>query len=290
MKFGKAFAGAAMALGVCVAAISSGPAHAGQVQPGPLDSLYTIFRQPSIKARTGGMGIDIQWYSLVPQKIYANSTGIDAAAIDALVGAVGMTNSLVIPVFYVDSYADPGVLGLSKFGDNGVTVSTESQETLQVGPAYNDFVTCTAEQGYTCFYPRPAVTAQDIPLGWLTSGAILAHEIGHNLGLQHTNGGLMDPTAPTWDTFLAPQDYTLTDSEVQTILASPYVRTGPGGYRVIVLAPFSVVSVPEPSTWLYMIIGMACCGGAIRRARRAGGVRVSDRTPGRAAPSSLATS
>ena len=270
MKFSKALAGAAMALGVCVAAISSGPAHAGQVQPRPLDFLYTIFDQPSIRARTAGMGIDILWLSANPRTIYASDTGIDAAAIDALVGAAGMTNSLVIPVFYIDSYADPGIIALAKFGDNGVTVDTSYQETLQVRPAYRDYATCTAEQGFECYYPVPAVTAQDIPRGWLASAAIVAHEIGHNLGLQHMSGGLMNSSAPSWDNFLAPQDYALTDSQVQTILASPFVHTGPAGYRYIVLAPFSVLSVPEPTTWLYMVIAMACCGGAIRRARRAG--------------------
>jgi hypothetical protein len=288
VKFRKAIAGAAIALGVSLAAISSGLAHAGQVQPRPLDFLYTIFDQPSILTRTAGMGIDILWLGPTPQTIYARETGIDGAAIDALVGAAGMTNSLVIPVFYIDSYAEPGTIALAKFNDNGVTVSTKSQETLQVRPAYNDYETCTAERGYECYYPMPAVTAQDIPRGWLASAAILAHEIGHNLGLQHTNGGLMNSSAPSWDKFLAPQDYALTDSQVQTMLASPFVRTGPAGYRYIVLAPFSVSAVPEPSTWLYMIIAMTCCGWAIRRARRADGALAPERTPGFATPSSLA--
>lgn len=287
MKFRKAFVGAAMALGVSLAAMSAGPAHAGQVQPRPLDFLYPIFNQPSIKALTAGRGIDIQLLNLTPRTIYASGAGIDEAAIDALVGGAGMTNSLVIPVFYVDSYAEPGVVALAKFGDNGVTVSTSSQETLQIRPAYDDYDTCTAEQGYECYYEMPAVTAQDLPRGWLTSAAILAHEIGHNLGLQHMNGGLMNPSAPSWDNFLAPQDYALTDSQVRTMLDSPFVRTGPAGYRYIVLAQYSVLSVPEPYTWLYMVIAMACCGGAIRRARRAGWALAPHRTRGFAAPSSL---
>ena len=287
MSFSRAFAGAAMALGISVAAISSGPAHAGQVQPEPLTFLQMIFDQPSIMARTAGMGIEIQLWN--PRTIQASDTGVNEASIDALVSATGLTNTGVIPVFYIDSYEDPGILGLAKFADNGVTVKTSAQETLQVQPQYYDYATCTAEHGFTCFYLVPAVTPQDFYRGWLDSAAIVAHEIGHDLGLQHMDGGLMNPSAPSWDNFIAPLDYTLTDSQVQTILASPFVQSAPNGQKYIQVAPFSVLSVPELSTWLYMVVAMACCGGAIRRVRCAGWARGTDRTRRSAARSSPAS-
>lgn len=262
-----------LSLGALVALSSIGAAIAGTVQPEPLGLGYLqqIFRQQSILDRTQGAGINL---TILPTRtIRGPTTNIGVAELDQLVQMSGLDYSLTIPIFYVDSYQSNSVRGLGYFGNNGVTVLTSYQETLQVHPEMRDYETCTADFGYTCYYVIPEVTPSDIPLGWLASATVLAHEIGHNLGLPHANSGLMYPLVPPYHD-IDPSDYALTDAQVSTVLASPLVSTF-GGLRQIVIAPFSVAAIPEPSTWALMIGGMALVGVTLRR-------RSSDRRLGHA--------
>jgi hypothetical protein len=250
---------------------SSASAIAGTAQLQPLNYLDTIFNQQSVLDETGGRGID---FTIDATKtLYGPTDNIGGDELLDLVGLSGLSNTLIIPILYVDSYQSASTLGLSFVGDNGVSLLTSDQQTLTVHPEIDDYATCTAEQGFTCFYIDPEVTSADIPLGWLASAAVVAHEIGHDLGLQHSSSGLMDPFATPWNLFDS-SDYALSDDQVRTILASRFVQNvDDDGPLKIEIAPFSVFSgpepVPEPSTWALAIGGMALVGAALRRRRDA---------------------
>ena len=93
------------------------------------------------------------------------------------------------------------------------------------------------------------------PLG----GVLNAHELGHNLGLGHTETGLMSPTLGG--------DTTLTSAEVATILSSPLIQMD-GGQRFVSITPV-LVAAPEPSSWLLAcIVAVGVCA-AHRRCKRA---------------------
>lgn len=103
-----------------------------------------------------------------------------------------------------------------------------------------------------------------IPLGGnITFGQqLLAHELGHNLGLPHRNGNdLMNPSINGF------QD--LNATEVSTILASPLVHTDPlNGHRFIQINPVLVVAVPEPSALLLLLTALVFAGLQSRGLKR----------------------
>ena len=102
--------------------------------------------------------------------------------------------------------------------------------------------------------------------GNITYGVnLLAHELGHNLGLQHRNGtDLMNPFINGF------QD--LNAAEVATILASPLVHKDANGNRFITINPVLIVArainnVPEPSTLVLMLSGLAIVGVRARKSK-----------------------
>lgn len=250
-----------LSLGALLSFSSSASAIAGAAQIYPLSYLQQIFDQQSILDETNGQGIAVD--ILPTQTIWGPTRDIGPNQLNQLVQISGLANTLVIPIFYVDGYQSAGTLGLGYVGNNGTTILTSYQETLQVHPDEHDYATCTADHGVACYYDIPEVTPSDIPLGWLASATVLAHEIGHNLGLQHTGEGLMDPYATPYSD-IGPSAYALTDAQVLTILASPLVQTF-AHQQIIQIAPFSVFAIPEPETWTLMIAGMALVGAALRR-------------------------
>jgi hypothetical protein len=81
---------------------------------------------------------------------------------------------------------------------------------------------------------------------------LLAHELGHNLGLPHITGAnLMDPTLN--------HNTTLTGVQVDSIFTSPLVKSDSNGYFINinpVLIIAEAVSVPTPATAILMALGL----------------------------------
>ena len=93
---------------------------------------------------------------------------------------------------------------------------------------------------------------------------LLAHELGHNLNLDHINGNrLMNPSI---------NGFSLLDStEVATIRLSPLVQTDANGFfiqinPVLILA---AAPVPEPASAAMLLAGLLVAGATVRRAKSA---------------------
>lgn len=94
--------------------------------------------------------------------------------------------------------------------------------------------------------------------GFTFGEQLLAHELGHNLGLGHRNGDfLMNPFINGFGALNA--------SEVAQILASPLIQFDGSGQRYVQINPILVVAsesrnVPEPSTILLMLAAFGAVG------------------------------
>jgi hypothetical protein len=83
----------------------------------------------------------------------------------------------------------------------------------------------------------------------LTPAILMAHELGHNLNLEHDRfGGLMS--------LFPPHGTELFEEQVATILQSPLVQTDSTGQRFIQITPIAIVDAPEPSTLLLLNAGL----------------------------------
>lgn len=116
--------------------------------------------------------------------------------------------------------------------------------------------------------PGGLIALQSKAAASLTRGAtLLAHELGHNLGLSHLTGqdasGNLMNSSITSDTFLS-------KSQVDSILKSPIVQLD-GTQRYISITPIAVLAalqpVPEPHTWAMLSLGLLGVAGWVRRRR-----------------------
>lgn len=99
-----------------------------------------------------------------------------------------------------------------------------------------------------------SVVDVDLIMG-ATGAEIIAHELGHNLGLPHlaTMPNLMHPT-----------EYgttTLTADQVAAVLASNLIQTDASGNLFIAITP---MVIPEPGSLLVLLLGMLVLYGKVR--------------------------
>jgi len=107
------------------------------------------------------------------------------------------------------------------------------------------------------------IALQSAAAAGANGAALLAHELGHNLGLNHLidSSNLMN-SAVTGATFLSV-------AQAETILSSNLVR---GASRTISITPIAVVAaVPEPETWAMMLVGLLGVAGWARRRQPSAG-------------------
>ena len=188
-----------------------------------------IFSQASFGANT----IDVRYNA--PQTLFAPQFLTIDDGVESL--ALLQTASLgpVIDMYFVDSIANcgpfpgPTIRGCGRFDNGGVYVESVFTSSAATG--------------------TPPTGPQGIALG----ASLQAHEIGHNLGLNHVSGvgNLMNPSVNF--------NVLITDTQAATILSSPLVQMDTSGQRFIEINPWLVTNaatVPLPSTGLLLLCGL----------------------------------
>lgn len=185
-------------------------------------SLNPIYGQ----AAFGSAPITINWLAPVAPLIAPALTSIDSLNELMDLGFAASESAPVVNVFFVDQ--------------------------ISFCESAGSYSGCTLDFS-NVFAVRSSVAAG--PSG----AALLAHELGHVLGLPHVGGNnLMNPSVgPTL----------LTIAQANTILgAANYVQVAGNGNRFIELRPIAVLSaVPEPHAVALLAAGLLVVGTAVRR-------------------------
>ena len=196
-------------------------------------AMDTIFSQASF----GGRNIDIRFNTplsvIAPGLLSIDSDAEfsgSASSLSALAVQLRIPNSTV-SVFFVDAITFCGSSGSNIIG-------------------------CGSN-------PGGLIALQSAAAARANGAVLMAHELGHNLGLSHQagSGNLMNSRL-TSATFLS-------ESQANTILGSRLVLMD-GAQRYISITPVAVLAaVPEPHTWAMLSLGLLGVAGWARR-RRAG--------------------
>ncbi len=160
----------------------------------------------------------------------------------------------------------------AEFGGAGLSLNTLSRDVVMVpnftvSMFFVDAITFCGGPGGNiigCGRNAGGLLALSSSAASGTNGAaLLAHELGHNLGLSHLsdNSNLMNSSI-TGNTFLSV-------AQAQTILGSSLVQ---GSSRTIFITPIAVIAaVPEPETWAMMLVGLLGVAGWARRRQPSAG-------------------
>jgi len=200
-----------------------------------------------------------------------NEAGMDAVYSQASFGAnivdirIGAVTEIVRPdLLDITTDAEISAIFALHVG-NQQTVNFYFVDTISsCGVINTAIIGCGETPGQDFVVESVFAANTSIPAGGNTTIGVqlLAHELGHNLGLQHRSGNfLMNPSINGFGALNA--------AEVATILASPLTQTDANGQRFILINPVLIVAqatvVPEPATMFMALAGMALVGAGVRR-------------------------
>lgn len=155
----------------------------------------------------------------------------------------------------------------AEFGGAGLSLNTLSRDVVMVpnftvSMFFVDAITFCGGPGVSIIgcgsNPGGLIALSSSAAAGGKGAALLAHELGHNLGLSHLSdsSNLMNSSV-TGNSFLSV-------TQAMSILSSPLVQ---GASRTIFITPIAVVAaaVPEPETWAMMLMGLLGVAGLARR-------------------------
>jgi hypothetical protein len=203
-------------------------ASAGFVTINPAE-LTQIFSQTSF----GDNKVEVR----VNPPVTVNAPGLQVINTEAQLNqlfALDKNNGPVIDVFFVDAINEcgdvflPAAIGCGEQQGNKLAVESD-------------------------FAAQPKASGEIVSPG----SVLIAHEIGHNLGLEHINpppGNLLNP--------ILSGNIDLTSEQVAIILNSSLVQNQ-NGQEFISITPFAIV--PEPTAMLFALAGAVCLLTSRRR-------------------------
>ena len=224
----------ALVAGVVVA--GSGAVSAGFVTTFE-SGMDSIFSQTSFGTRA----IDIR-FNPTQTVVAANLLSLDTdPEFDALTPLRGGLAANIVSVFFVDAI------------------------TFCSGPG-TSIIGCGSTPGNVIALKSSSASSSDI------GAKLMAHELGHNLGLQHVTGSsnLMNGSISSSSSSLLNDDQVTNIFATKPLPGTPLVNeiiqgNATNGY-FISITPFAVVAaIPEPHTWAMMVLGLLGVVAWVRR-------------------------
>ncbi|RIX47583.1 MAG: PEP-CTERM sorting domain-containing protein [Rhodocyclales bacterium GT-UBC] len=218
----------------------------------------------SIKA---AFALVVFWFSSLANAAYVT---IDEVGMDAIFSQASFGNSKVdIRIGAQTQLVFPDLLDISSDAEISSLFAKHVGSQTVVNFYFVDTISACGGSINVNFIGCGEVVGQDfvVESDWAADpvyGAnLLAHELGHNLGLVHRSGNvLMDPFISTFSELNA--------AEVATILSSPLVHSDANGLFILinpVLIVAAANGVPEPATLLLICAGLLAGVGVRGRFR-----------------------